>query len=476
VRVFRPLGPAPGPQTGSRRGLLITPSADHARSGPQPSPPPIEIQGLNHAYGSGDLRKQILFDVSANIQAGEIVIVTGPSGGGKTTLLTLVGALRAAQEGSLRVLGQELRGAKKRTLEAVRKQIGFIFQAHNLIEALSALQNVEMALLMASTANRREVRRQAQAMLESVGLGHRLHEHPSRLSGGQRQRVAVARALVTGPRIVLADEPTAALDKQSGREVVDIMQNLARAHGTTILLVTHDNRVLDVADRILHLEDGRVSTFTDAVIANTQHMMHLLAADQRKAVLDLVEDMPQAEFVALLEEVTKESRRFLESTTLSTDQAFRTMLDRALRAFTRKLGRILDAERASLFLFDPERNELWLTIAKEEAEEIAELRIPATSGIAGYVARTGETVRVDDASADPRFNPDLDRRTGFRTRTILCVPLLSAGGEVFAVAQLLNRQDGHPFDAADERRFTEFLGPIAVMLETWWRMTRLHRG
>jgi len=127
---------------------------------------------------------------------------------------------------------------------------------------------------MQSNLSRREVRERARAMLESVGLGHRMHEHPSRLSGGQRQRVAVARALVTEPRIVLADEPTASLDKQSGREVIDLMQNLARAHGTTILLVTHDNRVLDVADRILHLEDGRLSTFTDAVIANNRHMMH----------------------------------------------------------------------------------------------------------------------------------------------------------------------------------------------------------
>jgi len=374
------------------------------------------------------------------------------------------------------VLGQELSGARKSTLEAVRKQIGFIFQAHNLIEALSALQNVEMALLMTSDLSRRQAQERARAMLEAVGLSHRMHEHPSRLSGGQRQRVAVARALVTEPRIVLADEPTAALDKQSGRDVIDLMQNLARAHGTTILLVTHDNRILDVADRILHLEDGRLSTFTDAVIANNRQMMHLLAADQRKAALELVENMEPPEFVALLQQVTNESRRFLESTRVATDEAFRSMLDRALRAFTRKLGTILDAERASLFLVDPERDELWLTVAKEADEGITELRVPAASGIAGYVARTAETVRIDDAYADPRFNPDLDRRTGFRTRAILCVPLLNAQGEVFAVSQLLNRRDGKPFDAEDERRFKEFLGPIAIMLETWWHMTRLRRG
>ncbi len=435
----------------------------------------MSIRGLNHAYGTGSLRKQILFDVTTDIGEGEIVIVTGPSGGGKTTLLTLVGALRAAQNGSLTVLGHELCGARKSTLEKVRKQIGFIFQAHNLIEALSAQQNVEMALLMRPKESRRAIRDRACAMLESVGLGQHLHQHPSRLSGGQRQRVAVARALVTAPRMVLADEPTAALDKQSGREVIDLMRNLARAEGTTIMLVTHDNRILDVADRILHLEDGRLQTFTEAVIANNRHMMHLLAADRRKAVPSFVEEMSQPEFTALLQEVTSESRRFFDSTQLATDEAFSSMLDRALRAFTRKIGSLLNAERASLFLVDPEHDELWMTIAQEANEAVTELRVPVASSIAGHAVRTGTTVLVDDAYADPRFNPEMDRRTGFRTRTIMAVPLLDARGEVFAVAQVLNRRDGRPFDAADERHFKEFLGPIAVLLETWWRMTRLRR-
>jgi len=372
---------------------------------------PIAIRGLNHAYGSGELRKQILFDVTTEIASGEIVIVTGPSGGGKTTLLTLVGALRAPQDGSLQVLGQELRGARRRALEIVRKQIGFIFQSHNLIEPLSALQNVEMALLMDGKLGRRDVRTRAEGMLESVGLAHRMHEHPSRLSGGQRQRVAIARALVTAPRIVLADEPTASLDKQSGREVIEIMQHLARARGATILLVTHDSRILDVADRIVHLEDGRLSTFTDAVIANNQHMMHLLAADRQKSVVTFVEEMSPAEFAATLEQVTSESRRFLDSTALATDEAFRSMLDRALRAFTRKLGGLLDAERASLFLVDPDRNELWLTIAQEADQGLTELRIASDRGVAGYAARTGETVRVLDAYQDPRFDPTMPGAT-----------------------------------------------------------------
>jgi putative ABC transport system ATP-binding protein len=445
------------------------------RGAPENPAPPIEIRGLNHFFGSGELRKQILFDVSAEIRSGEIVIVTGPSGCGKTTLLTLVGALRSAQDGSLRVLGEELHRARKSTLEAIRKQIGFVFQAHNLIEALTALQNVEMALRLGPRRNRREVRQKAQEMLHAVRLGDRLHHHPSQLSGGQRQRVAIARALVTEPRILLADEPTASLDRESGREVVDLIHGLARTQETTILLVTHDSRILDVADRILHLEDGRLSTFTDAVIANHQRMMHLLAASKRKALPEVVDDMPQDEFVALLQDVTNESRRFLESTALATDEAFRSMLHQALQVFTRKFGRLLDAERASVFLLDRERDELWLTVAEETGDGVVELRIPAGTGIAGHVARTGRPERVDDAYADARFNPDLDQRTSFRTRTILCVPLLDARGEVFAVSQLLNRRDGRPFDAEDERRFASFVAPIGVMLETWWRMTQLRR-
>ena len=156
--------------------------------------------------------------------------------------------------------------------------------------------------------------------------------------------------------MVLADEPTASLDKASGREVVDRMQALAREHGTTILLVTHDNRILDVADRILHLEDGRLSTFTEAVIANTQHMMHTLAeSTHRQHLEERVAGMDEAAFRRTLQEVTQESQRFLEATALARDEAFRSMLEQALRVFTRRVGELLNAERASLFLVDRER-------------------------------------------------------------------------------------------------------------------------
>jgi putative ABC transport system ATP-binding protein len=440
-------------------------------------PSAIVIEKLAHYYGSGALRKQILFDVDAEIRAGEIVIVTGPSGSGKTTLLTLAGALRSAQEGSLRVLGQELRDARASVLESVRRQIGYIFQAHNLIDALTARQNVETALLLHPHGSRREVRDKACAMLEAVGLGERIDHHPSQLSGGQRQRVAIARALVAQPRIVLADEPTASLDKQSGRDVVDRMQELAREQGVTVLIVTHDNRILDIADRIIALEDGRLSSFTDAVIAGTQHMMKMLAGSRRKQDLrDEVEKMSEADFVGLLEQVTAESRRFLEATALAGDEAFESMLDQALFAFTYKLGPICGAERASLFVVDEARQELWLRVVQQEGEQPVEFRTPLGAGIAGEVATKGESVRIADAYAHPLFNPEIDRATGFRTRSILCLPLRDREGSVFAVAQLLNRVDGKPFDASDEERFTRFTGPLAVVLESWWRMSQGRRA
>jgi putative ABC transport system ATP-binding protein len=440
-------------------------------------PPAIRIEGLAHYYGSGALRRQILFDVDAEIRAGEIVIVTGPSGSGKTTLLTLAGALRSAQEGSLRVLGQELRAAKPGVLESVRRQIGYIFQAHNLIDALTARQNVETALLLHPHRSRREVRDKACAMLEAVGLGKRIDHHPSQLSGGQRQRVAIARALVAQPRIVLADEPTASLDKQSGRDVVDRMQQLAREQGVTVLIVTHDNRILDIADRIIALEDGRLTSFTDAVIAGTQHMMKMLAGDRRKQDLrDEVERMSEPEFVGLLEQVTAESRRFLEATALAGDEAFGSMLDQALFAFTWKLGPICGAERASLFVVDEARKELWLRVVQQEGDEPVEFRTPIDAGIAGRVAITGESLRIADAYQHPLFNPAIDRETGFRTRSILCLPLRDRDGGVFAVAQLLNRTDGRPFEASDEERFARFTGPLAVVLESWWRMTQARRA
>ena len=221
--------------------------------------PVISIQNLDHYFGKGQLRKQVLIDITLEINAGEIIIMTGPSGSGKTTLLTLVGGLRSAQFGSLRVLGRELCSASAGQLVEARRNNGYIFQAHNLHGSLTALQNVKMGLELHKNISPQEMRKRSAEMLELVGLGHRANYYPDDMSGGQKQRVAIARALVNHPKIVLADEPTAALDSKSGRDVVNLMQQLAKEQGCTILLVTHDNRILDIADRIVHMEDGKLA-------------------------------------------------------------------------------------------------------------------------------------------------------------------------------------------------------------------------
>lgn len=227
--------------------------------------PAILVKQVDHYFGSGQLQKQVLFDINLQIEAGEIVIMTGPSGSGKTTLLTLIGSLRSAQSGSLKILGQELCQASRDTLTQARRNNGYIFQAHNLHGSLTALENVQMGLEVHGSMLKAERHERAAEMLKKVGLEDRVHYLPSGLSGGQKQRVAIARALVSHPKIVLADEPTAALDKKSGRDVVDIMHDLAKQQGCTILLVTHDNRILDIADRIIYMEDGRLSKQPEAV-------------------------------------------------------------------------------------------------------------------------------------------------------------------------------------------------------------------
>lgn len=220
--------------------------------------PAVQIHKLNYFFGQGDLRKQVLFDINLALPRGQIVIMTGPSGSGKTTLLTLIGALRTVRDGSLEVLGQQIVGLSKGQLVEVRRNIGFIFQAHNLFDSLTASQNVEMAIEL--TNDWKEKRQRAVDVLSQLGLGDRVDYKPKALSGGQKQRVAIARALANHPPLILADEPTAALDKKSGRDVVTLMQHLAKEEGRTILMVTHDNRILDVADRIITLVDGRLES------------------------------------------------------------------------------------------------------------------------------------------------------------------------------------------------------------------------
>lgn len=220
--------------------------------------PVISARHVNFAFGEGDLQKQVLFDVCFEVAYGEIVLLTGPSGSGKTTLLTLIGALRSVRDGELNVLSHQLHKARPEELVDVRREIGFIFQQHNLLPFMTARQNVQLMFQLHPEVSREDASHRTVDLLTAVGLADRLDYFPNRLSGGQKQRVAIARALVASPRLILADEPTAALDSQSGRDVVNLLQTLARDRNCPILMVTHDPRILDVADRIINMEDGRI--------------------------------------------------------------------------------------------------------------------------------------------------------------------------------------------------------------------------
>ncbi len=219
---------------------------------------PISVTGLNHFFGTGEARKQAIWDVNLSIPRGSLTILMGPSGSGKTTLLTLMGCLRELQEGSVQLLGHELNGSQEAQMVMLRRRLGFIFQAHNLHESLTATQNVLMGLQVHGAGNTATQLAATKHMLDIVGLSDRMDYLPGNLSGGQKQRVAVARALVSNPQIVFADEPTAALDKDSGLNVVAMLKALGQTRQTTTVMVTHDNRILELADRIITMEEGRI--------------------------------------------------------------------------------------------------------------------------------------------------------------------------------------------------------------------------
>ena len=226
----------------------------------------ISAKDLRHSYGEGDLKTEILHGLDFHIKAGEVTLLVGPSGSGKSTLLTLVGALRSVQSGSLMVLGTELSGTTEQTRTELRRRIGFIFQSHNLVSSLTVLQNVSL-LLQLRYQNENERKHKAIELLEAVGLSNRLNNYPEQLSGGQRQRVAIARALAPKPELILADEPTASLDSKSGKDVVEILGRLSREEGSSVLLVTHDLRLLKDADSVWEIDDGKVK-LSDS---NTHH-------------------------------------------------------------------------------------------------------------------------------------------------------------------------------------------------------------
>jgi len=218
----------------------------------------IEARNLVKSYAQAGAAMRALDDVSLDVNPGELMLLVGPSGSGKTTLLSIVGCILRPTSGSLRVLGDEVTRLRERDLPAIRRErIGFVFQAFNLFPTLTALQNVALALDLKGISGS-AARDRAALLLDQVGLGAKRESYPADLSGGQKQRVAIARALAGDPPVILADEPTAALDSQSGRAVMNLLQQLAHERNRAIAIVTHDNRMLGYADRTVHMEDGRI--------------------------------------------------------------------------------------------------------------------------------------------------------------------------------------------------------------------------
>jgi len=239
----------------------------------------IHVRNIDFSFGSGKTHKQVLFDCNLDLSPGEIVILTGPSGSGKTTLLTLIGSLRSIQKGSIFFLGADLRKMSVSKLNLIRRGIGFIFQGHNLFDALTAAQTIRLAMALQSGRHKQKKwfdfftfflkpfkrigdnrlkQQQCSSILERLGLADLEDSLPSEMSTGQKQRVAIARALINHPRIILADEPTASLDKDSGLIVMDLLRERAKEDKAIVLIVSHDHRLFPLVDRVVHMEDGTI--------------------------------------------------------------------------------------------------------------------------------------------------------------------------------------------------------------------------
>jgi putative ABC transport system ATP-binding protein len=367
---------------------------------PGPRSPILSLRDVSYSYPSGSGRKQVLCNVSADVWPGEIVLMVGPSGGGKTTMLTLAGALRSVESGSIVTLQQELSGATPEELMQVRKRIGFVFQHHNLLECLSAVQNVQTAMVPLDYPYTR-ARQDCVAMLEAVGMGSYVHSKPRKLSGGQQQRVAIARALVRKPELVLADEPTASLDGVSGREIVELLRRLARAQGCAIIMVTHDSRILDLADRSLRLEDGVLSSYASALTADSAHMLTALSAFRDSEGLNWFwREMDGAQFLDALRRLRVEAMQFLNVMDFGADDSLAEWVDALLQSVLGKAATILDAPNASIrTIGKPRFREVVLSVGspQDTAPLTLEIRDRDASliGVAEFRSGTGASALTE---------------------------------------------------------------------------------
>jgi putative ABC transport system ATP-binding protein len=220
--------------------------------------PVASLRGVRMTYAAGAAEVRALEGVNFDARGGELVLLMGPSGSGKTTLLSILGCILTPSAGSVRIRGREVGGLRQSQLPEIRlRHVGFVFQGFNLLPALSARENVELPLGLMK-ASRGEMRRRALELLDAVGVAEKRDALPGELSGGQKQRVAIARALAGQPDMILADEPTAALDSRSGRGIMELLRDFGRRNERAVVVVTHDPRTLEFADRVVRMEDGRI--------------------------------------------------------------------------------------------------------------------------------------------------------------------------------------------------------------------------
>jgi putative ABC transport system ATP-binding protein len=234
----------------------------------------ICVRGVSKTFAQGEAAVRALVGVDLDVECGELVLLMGPSGSGKTTLLSIMGCMLRPTRGSVSILGEDVTTLTERDLPRVRRDwIGFVFQQFNLFPTLTALDNVALAFDLRGLP-RRQARRRAAELLEQLDLEDKRDAFPADLSGGQKHRVAIARAIATEPWVVLADEPTASLDSRSGRVVMTLLEDLARERGRAIVIVTHDNRLLEYADRIVEIEDGAVVSNATAAVGAGERSVH----------------------------------------------------------------------------------------------------------------------------------------------------------------------------------------------------------
>lgn len=434
--------------------------------------PVLAVTGLSHFYGIGALRRQILYDVTASIDPGEIVLITGPSGSGKTTFLSLAGTLRTVHHGSVRTLGKELNGASQQELIEIRKSTGFIFQNQNLLDSHTALQNVELSLGIWPEMPADEARTACHEALDAVGLGNHMHHYPQQLSGGQKQRVAIARALVRKPRIIFADEPTASLDRKSGREVVDLMQVLVHRQNCAILMVTHDHRILDIADRILSLEEGRVSSFESSLDSNSSRFLTTVSQLQRSGgLVRYVDKLSDEKFHDLVQQVSQDLQWILETIELGSREALQSLIFEILEAVAHKIKVMLKAEKASLFIVNPESSELYSRSVRDIGGNIsgeAEGDEPASRG--------GSILQLQKPGVSSYFDFAFRHEEDYRDGRLLCMPVLDRKKNVLAILEMIKRREDPAFSEVDEKNFADYAESLAVILETSLQIAHQNRG